>query len=572
MTTRSAERAGRSVGLVAALGGLLLGLLGAVIPPNSFVSSSRAAQPGVEPNAKSGPVGGLGYLKSEPTEQSAGKINSDILGCQSCHSGADTPGAKPFVAALKSPEFVLLNESVTWDQKDIHAAALKCLSEDLGKQMEKVLKKYRGPDYSVTTAAECLVCHGADLSPKKPLADKKVDDFDLAPGGVTCTVCHGFHNNWQIAHYVRPKAKEELPPWRAMMPAEKYSQGMRDLRNPVVKAVLCASCHVGSPAEGKVVTHEMYAAGHPPLPPFELASYMEGEPKHWGYPAELKYFERVKAGDTWKLYHFHPADKESYLTRHYAIGAVASLRAEAELLLADATLAGAKHDILDFARFDCYACHHELHPGGERQQRGYDGAPGRTPLRAAAGVPVGVVAKHAEGIDAGGLKAKAVGFEDKWLALKKAALAKQFGDPDKIKETAPAVIAWCDAFLQVQSETDEPLYPAAQATRLREMLTQTALGRTATADPEAAMCLAWGARTLAREAKAFPADEMKDMKVLALGGILPLNVRMEPYSKKGMDDALVPERAKYADRMKKIAVFESSKFVDAFKNVFPMPK
>ena len=32
---------------------------------------------------------------------------------------------------------------------------------------------------------------------------------------------------------------------------------------------MCLSCHLGNAREGRVVTHEMYAAGHPPLPGFE---------------------------------------------------------------------------------------------------------------------------------------------------------------------------------------------------------------------------------------------------------------------------------------------------------------
>ena len=59
----------------------------------------------------------------------------------------------------------------------------------------------------------------------------------------------------------------------------------------------------------------------------------------------------------------------------------------------------------------------------------------RPPLRAAAGVPAGVVAKHAEKIETGGLNTKAAGFDVKWLALKKAAMAKPFGDPAKPRKT-----------------------------------------------------------------------------------------------------------------------------------------
>ena len=34
-------------------------------------------------------------------------------------------------------------------------------------------------------------------------------------------------------------------------------------------------------SEEKFITHDMYAAGHPPLPGFELGAYTRGMPLHW---------------------------------------------------------------------------------------------------------------------------------------------------------------------------------------------------------------------------------------------------------------------------------------------------
>lgn len=510
-----------------------------------------------------------GYLKgSEPTKASAGKIAPGIGACRLCHTGVEEGKAKGFVDDYKSNEFVLLNESTTWDEKDIHAAAMKCLTDPLGKQMEEVLKKYRPAGYSVATAPECLTCHSTDLAPRKPLAEKQFGDFATLPGGVTCTLCHGLHQTWQVEHYEEPTQANQPLPWRSKPPAYKFSTGMHDLRNPVIKAALCVSCHVGSAAEGKVVTHEIYAAGHPPLPPFELASYMEGEPKHWGFPIDpkLKFFADKGGPDNWKTFHFHAAKDESYLARNYAIGAVVALRAEADLLVAEAERAGKAGEVLDFARFDCYACHHELLPNSDRQKRGYDGAPGRPPLRAAAGVPAGVVAKHAEGISAGGLKDKAGGFDPKWLALKKAALDRPFGNRDLIAKDGKAVQEWCNSFLAVQSDATEPLYTAEQTAKLRTALLETAVGLTSTADPEAAMSLMWGVRTLAIEAKMAPVDD-KDPKYKELFAVLPLNVRVAPFSSASGKKSL-PVQAQYPDRMKKVSDFSTPKFVDAFYGVF----
>src|SRR5213076_1317723 len=120
-----------------------------------------------------------------------------------------------------------------------------------------------------------------------------------------------------------------------------------NLRDPAVRGQFCATCHVGSAADGRVVTHEMYAAGHPPLPPFELGTFMECQPKHWGYPTnpELKFFTPEgmakfageKFVDThpnwsWDFYRFQPQDKEVYMARQLTAGAIGCLQAEMRLL------------------------------------------------------------------------------------------------------------------------------------------------------------------------------------------------------------------------------------------------
>lgn len=498
------------------------------------------------------------YLKgSEPTLQTAGKRSAAIGGCTRCHAGATVADAKNY-DKYKSTEFVLLNESVTWEQKDIHAAAMKCLDDPLGQQMEKALKKYRPEGYSVKTAAECLACHSSDTAPRKPLAEKTAADFATAPGGVTCTLCHGMHLNWQNEHWTEPEQAGQPMPWRDKPPEYKFAAGMHDLRNPVVKAALCVSCHVGNASEGKVMTHEMYEAGHPPLPPFEFVSLIEGMPRHWGYPYDLKYFARVKPADTWRLFHFHPADKEAYLARRVAVGAIAAVRAEAELLAADAEAARAKdRGGIDMARLDCYVCHHERNPG-DPKNRWIDDNTGRPPLRGVIGVPAGVVARHAEGIEVGGLKAKAAGFEEKWGTMKNAATARSFGDLPKVKDAARELAAWCDAFLKVQSECAEPLYTPEKAKRLREMIATEALGKSGL-HPEIAMWLAWAHTELAKEEKIVVSEEA----LRQLGRAIPQSVRTPPFSVQ-VGNQKRPRPGSPLLWMDKIKTFEADKFSDAF--------
>ena len=53
---------------------------------------------------------------------------------------------------------------------------------------------------------------------------------------------------------------------------------------------LCLSCHVGNAAQGKVITHAMYAAGHPPLPAMDIATFALNQPQHWRDAADVLFF------------------------------------------------------------------------------------------------------------------------------------------------------------------------------------------------------------------------------------------------------------------------------------------
>lgn len=520
----------------------VIGVWAGVLAIRSWVwlDSPAAAQ---EPKAP--PVVG----KPLPKDLSPG-----VSACPTCHSGADQKGMRLFVTNHKSHEFVKLDESVTWLGQDAHAIAFKALETPLAKRMGKVLKR------DVTTAAECLTCHAVDLTPTAPPADKQF----FTTQGVNCNGCHGLTETWQLQHYKEATDGKSIP-WRTNTPKQKAAAGLADLRNPVVKAKLCASCHVGSVDEGKVLTHAMYAAGHPPLPPFELATYLDGEPRHWGHPAELPYFKSVPPEKSWELYRFLPADKEVYAVRGQVAGAVAGLLAEARLLHSRAE-AALKPDGrgIDFARFDCYACHHDLVSPSARQERGYaDGPPGNPTLRHGAGLLVGVMAKHAEGIVAGGLNKHAAGFSDKWTALRKAAAAEPYGDPKLVVVAARDLIAWGEKVLGVLADCPDPIYTKEQTERLRTLLAAAITDPTA-ADPETAFCLTWAYTALSKgSGHALPADKLK-----AVGEVVPLSVRAEPNSRTD-DGRAVPIPPRFPERMKAVRGFDPKPFVEAFKGLAP---
>ena len=199
--------------------------------------------------------------------------------CVNCHE-QKTPADNAFARNYRSHEFVFLSEGLTWTNSDPHSKAYAVIVPDpktnpVAAKMQDLLAK-GDSNYKVTEDVRCLTCHATDLNPSSKEA-RKTDEFIREENlGVSCNACHGVTAKWQTEHIdesviVKSKMTDDAGKeiefshfkWRTETPAYKQAAGMRNLRDPNVKADLCASCHVGNPDENKVVTHEIYAAGHP---------------------------------------------------------------------------------------------------------------------------------------------------------------------------------------------------------------------------------------------------------------------------------------------------------------------
>jgi hypothetical protein len=103
----------------------------------------------------------------------------------------------------------------------------------------------------------------------------------------------------------------------------------------------------------------MYAAGHPPLGPFEIESHAERMPRHW---RTLR--EKTGLSDEWrKQLDYDPQQHER--ARGAMVGAAVTLAESLKLLAAEATEAtrpedGSQPAWPELARYDCTACHHDL--------------------------------------------------------------------------------------------------------------------------------------------------------------------------------------------------------------------
>jgi hypothetical protein len=380
--------------------------------------------------------------------------------CAECHT-------QPIAARRKSLDFVLLTEYAIWATHDKHAQAQAVLTGPRGKKIaENLGQNVLAPETG------CLGCHSLNVPRERWGKGFALDNFE----GVTCGSCHGPSRNQKGEGGWHDKHTERA--WRDLSPAQKEDLGMRDLRDPAKRAALCASCHIGNVEEGKVLTHTMFAAGHPPLPPFEAALFSRNQPKHWRDARDVPFFNQDPPAEVIRNYDLK--DKDYQWTRQALVGQVVALR-ETMRLVRDRSVEQAddpgrvwpelwknldgtslrkgdkpseqfpdnRWPELAMAHSDCYACHHELQTRGSRQQRGFGyrvpGAgmipltPGRPVIRAwpLAGIELCVRAT-------GDARSLFPSLAEKLTGLAKTTSARPFGDPNQLHRDTQAVMDWCD--------------------------------------------------------------------------------------------------------------------------------
>ncbi|MFN5395486.1 MAG: hypothetical protein ACK5EO_16420 [Planctomycetota bacterium] len=354
----------------------------------------------------------------KPPLNSASTRSTFDLTCVICHSNPQ-PITSNNPIGLSQARVYLGEESdiATQDRRsDIHARAIhKVWQQDghLTNEFRLILEKLKNQnavglnhswasidpekindkDADPVFLKNCLTCHAgiqAD-SQKSPMAlgrpweEFAVDRSAVSNGSIGCEACHGRGSEYLTKHL--------SPNWLTYSPLQKQAEGFRDLENSAVSAQVCLSCHLGSPSESKIITHEMYAAGHPPLPPFDLAKFLDETcKKHWidlttksaslaKTPARpndpsveylRKHFESPLDNPLEKLNseiqgHFRK-------TQQSRVGQVM-----ASLMSQDLMLFNAESQNLhgDYGVYDCVGCHQTLY----KQIRGSYSIKGRVPGR-----------------------------------------------------------------------------------------------------------------------------------------------------------------------------------------------
>lgn len=434
--------------------------------------------------------------------------------CQQCHNEAN-PEKNPAYVKTEGFKFVRLWENLVWSNADLHSQAFKNLDvskNSIAKKMEDKFKKLKGDTYKIAEDVSCLACHASISKPYATLKPtERVATAYQTEDGVGCEMCHGHGSAYRFLHgkdepVKAPAAGDptRVVPWREWSPAKKEAWGLVNLRDPSVAAARCASCHVGNLAEGRFVTHEMFAVGHPPLPPLDLMAYSREQPRHWGLASQMPYLVNLAKKDPKKAFEvFHYRDDESLIVRRWAEGSLGTLSASADLLTQLAAQAKASNEGLDFAAFDCFSCHHDLKYPSDRQARGYEGPPGRPQFRLAPFALARVIADHAASMpDTPPLAGE---LDKLYRKLATSFGNKTYGDPVAIEQATGEIKAWCAA---AKTKLQSVRYTHAESQKLHAKIIEAAARESSTvpagasalqrpvADPELAQIYTWAAETL----------------------------------------------------------------------------
>jgi hypothetical protein len=438
--------------------------------------------------------------------------------CRNCHYKKDPKDRLPDENALLYRGI----EMNTWYTQDKHKDATMVLYGDRAKLMATNLK------YDVAKSAECLSCHGVYIKTQ----DKKLvnlDTFDKKQreeSGVTCVACHGAHAEWVDEHL-----KVAKPTWRKYTRQVKDNDwGLRDLWDPAKRAALCSSCHVGNVDDGKIVTHEMYAAGHPPLPGIEIATFCDALPRHWETLTEkiqkrgAKEFFLGERKMTFAAFYdekhkFNPGEKfdqDMEQTQLIAVSTVSVFRASMELIATHADIHAKKPNTdgwPEFAMYDCYACHHDLKSDSWRLARASTGVPGRPGARTWSATLLPQVIGHVQG----DMKE----FTVKLKRLDSAFTETPFGQPDEVAKSARDLANWSKSLLEKLQA--KPFTKADSAKLLNGMFDRTA---GTVLDFDSARQLAWGTKALFGELHPHALYGKSDPKIQAL----PVELKDGPFN------------------------------------------
>ncbi|HEV3137656.1 MAG TPA: multiheme c-type cytochrome [Pirellulales bacterium] len=265
----------------------------------------------------SGSLRATGQTPPTLLEPSIAYVGVSSCASVACHGGPNTSPSK------------WQSSYTVWVTKDRHAKAYSVLWEPRSKDIVRLLGGVNSPQPPVPWKdARCLACHSLT---------GMTADLSIASDGVSCEACHGAASHWLVPHTTAA--------WGKLASDKKYAArfGMQNTKDLIPRAEVCIGCHIGQAGSRDEsrgdVTHEMIAAGHPRLA-FEFSAYMANMPAHWNPAA-------------------HAAKREASA---WVVGQALSAEAAKQLRATHAARGS-----VEFADYDCFACHHDLQSESWRQ-------------------------------------------------------------------------------------------------------------------------------------------------------------------------------------------------------------
>ena len=324
--------------------------------------------------------------------------------CSTCHFNSAPKNEwelPPDLRSASNDGWILGDELKTWSRHDHHYDAFAILQNDQSKLIARQLGVVdENGESLIHRDRRCLSCHSSvpyeQMEAHGDIVDLKTDEDPRYTIGVSCEACHGPAGKdaagtvgWGSAHFSPgddPASQKDW--WRLLSAGEKFDRfGYWDIHSIETQARVCLSCHLGNVEQKKIITHEMYAAGHPPLPSFELSQFIRQMPRHWNRLDEkptdvlnrfLSDRQRLQDGNNTPVPDFQPGDVA--MTRASMVSALVALE-ESMWLTAELI------DVLpeseyqpELANYACFACHHELVRDGWRKSRRLTATPGRPTL------------------------------------------------------------------------------------------------------------------------------------------------------------------------------------------------
>ena len=339
-----------------------------------------------------------------------GSVQAYDKTCVTCHSNLNPQEQHRWIGLNQASTYFGLvphSQMNVPAQRDVHASALNKVYQNgdrngpLTEAFESILENLKTANLyidkdSESFRAQCLTCHAglrSDQSsmttPGRTYAQFQSEGEPIARESIGCEACHGQGKDYLVDHMD--------PSWLRIEPNEKIGKGFYDLENSALAARVCLSCHFGNPEESKWVTHEMYAAGHPPLPPLDLGKFLdETSNKHWmTLDEKLKKFETLESDrqleeDRINYLRIHLSASKSGNSDYSALKQTIQthFRKTQQSRIGQLSANLNYHDLLDqqapaalnwgdYALYDCAGCHQTLY----KKIQGNVGSPRRVPGR-----------------------------------------------------------------------------------------------------------------------------------------------------------------------------------------------